>query len=95
MNIKAIKASKITENAFEKYMYSKLGYSFPLLCSCSLFFSVSVFVTAGLWLCVSDPSLLQSLLSKPQQARIHLQFVRTCLPHLEQFALQVNTHMIQ
>ncbi|XP_033611768.1 uncharacterized protein LOC111875606 isoform X4 [Cryptotermes secundus] len=43
---------------------------------------------SGLWLCVSDPSLLQSLLSKPQQARIHLQFIRTCLPHLEQFALQ-------
>ncbi|XP_021913956.1 uncharacterized protein LOC110827029 isoform X3 [Zootermopsis nevadensis] len=43
---------------------------------------------SSLWLCVSDPSLLQSLLSKPQQARIHLQFVRTCLPHLEQFALQ-------
>jgi hypothetical protein len=55
-----------------------------------LFFSISMFVTAGLWLCLSDPSLLQSLLSKPQQARIHLQFVRTCLPHLEQFALEVS-----
>ena len=49
-----------------------------------------MFLTAGLWLCMSDPSLLQSILSKPQQARIHLQFVRSCLPHLEQFALQVN-----
>jgi hypothetical protein len=58
--------------------------------STSLFFSVSVFVTAGLWLCLSDPSLLQSLISKPQQARIHLQFVRNCLPHLEQFALEVS-----
>ncbi|XP_066992544.2 uncharacterized protein ca [Anabrus simplex] len=43
---------------------------------------------SGLWLCVTDPSLQQSLLAKPQQARIHLHFVDLHLPYLEQFALQ-------
>ncbi|XP_063216868.1 uncharacterized protein LOC134527844 isoform X2 [Bacillus rossius redtenbacheri] len=43
---------------------------------------------AGLWMCVSDPTLLPAFLARPQHCKVHLQFVTACLPRLEPFALQ-------
>ncbi|CAG2054167.1 unnamed protein product, partial [Timema podura] len=44
----------------------------------------------GLWIFISEPSLLQAMLVKAPDFRTHLRFVELCLTHLQLFALQVT-----
>lgn len=53
-----------------------------------------IYFLAGLWECASEPGLLQPLFCRPQQAKVHLSFVKNWISLISPEVLEVYKNLI-